>query len=374
MPFARPTLTDLIAQVAQDIASSLPGADATLRFSSLGILGKAVANLAYLHYGYLDWITLQANPFTATDEFLEAWAALKNISREPAASASGAVNYLGTNGTVLPSGTQLVRGDGATFTTTASGTVVGGSVTVPATADPDPTGLTGAFGNTPVAGQLSLGQAIAGIQSTGSVSTAFTGGADLETDDSLRSRMLAAFQNIPQGGAQSDYDTWAKEVAGVTRAWCTPNGFGPGTVVVYIMLDVSESAHNGFPQGTNGVATGEPRGIAATGDQLTVANYILPLQPATALVYVVSPTQNVVNFTISGISTASAATKTAISAAIGSAFLRLGDPRTGTVDLSDIESEIAAINGTEGFVITVPGANIVSPAGALPVLGTVTYI
>ncbi len=372
MPFARPTLTDLIAQVAQDIASSLPGADALLRFSNLGILGKAVANLAYLHYGFLDWIALQANPFTATGEFLEAWAALKNVSREPASSASGAVSFSGVNGTALPSDTPLVRGDGATFTTTASGTVVGGSVIVPATADPDPTGLTGAFGNTPVASQMSLGQAIAGIQSTGSVTTAFTGGTDLETDDSLRSRMLAAFQNAPQGGAQSDYIGWAKNVAGVTRAWCTPNGFGVGTVVVYIMLDVTEAAHNGFPQGTNGVATAEPRSTPATGDQLAVANYIFSIEPVTALVYIVSPTQNMVNFTISGIAGASSTVKTAISAAITSAFLRLGSPG-GTIDLSDLESEIAAINGTEGFVIAVPAGNIANGPGALPVLGTVTY-
>lgn len=372
MPFDRPTLTDLRGQVAQDIASALPGADALLRFANLKITGDAQAGLAHLQYGYIDWIAKQSNPFTATGEYLEAWAAVKDVYRKPAAQATGAVTFSGTNGKLIPAGTQLVRGDGVTFTTTADATVSSGSAVVQAKADADPTGLTGAFGNTDAGSTMTLGAAIDGVQSNGTVTTAFTGGADVETDDDLRARMLEAYQNPPQGGAQSDYVTWALEVSGVTRAWCTPNGYGAGTVVVYIMLDVSEAAHNGFPQGTDGVATNETRATAATGDQLTVANYIYSIRPATALVYVVAPIANTINFTISGLSTASQTTKDAISSAISSVFLRLGEPG-GTIDLSDIESEIAAISGTEGFVITSPSANITNTAGQLPILGTITY-
>jgi hypothetical protein len=36
MPFTRPTLTALRAQVAQDIVSNLPGSDPLLRFSKIG--------------------------------------------------------------------------------------------------------------------------------------------------------------------------------------------------------------------------------------------------------------------------------------------------------------------------------------------------
>jgi uncharacterized phage protein gp47/JayE len=264
MPYARPTLADLRNGVEQDIASSLPGSDPLLRFSNLNVLAVAMAGLANLHYGYLDWISKQAVPFTSTDEFLEGWAGLIGIVRKPATSASGAVTFAGTNGTVIPSGASLVRGDGVLFTATSAATVGGGSAVVPATANVDATGQSGAFGNTPVAAVLTLGQAIAGVQSSGAVSAAFTGGADLETNDALRSRMLAAYQAPPQGGDKADYVRWALAVPGVTRAWCAPNGFGAGTVVVYVMLDITESSHNGFPQGSNGVATAEPRAAAAT--------------------------------------------------------------------------------------------------------------
>lgn len=375
MPFARPSLSDLRIQVAQDIASALPGADPLLRFSNLGIVGSVLAGLAHLHYGYIDWISLQATPFTATDEFLEAWGALKGVFRLAASSASGTVQFAGTNGTLLPSGSHLVRGDGKTFKTTADGTVASGSVTVPATADADPAGLLGAFGNTDAASAMSLAQSIAGIQSTGTVATAFTGGADLETDANLRSRVLLAYQNPPHGGDADDYVTWARDVPGVTRAWCVPHGYGAGTVLVFVMFDDAESAHGGFPQGTNGCATGETRDTAATGDQLAVANSIFPLQPVTALVYVIAPTANTVNFTISGLSGASSDTKAAVGAAITSVFRANSGITAGpsVVPLSYIESAIAAVPLTAGFVITTPSGNISSSSGTVPVLGVITW-
>jgi uncharacterized phage protein gp47/JayE len=192
--------------------------------------------------------------------------------------------------------------------------------------------------------------------------------------------MLFAYQNSPQGGAVNDYITWAKQVSGVTRAWSNPNGFGAGTVVVYAMLDYAEAANGGFPVGTNGVATAETRGAAATGDQLTIANYIYPLRPATALVYVCAPNQQIVNFTISGSANFSAATKVSIQSAIAGVFVMYGSPisstagQNGTIYLSYIESAIAAIAGTTGFVLVSPTTNIVGTTGQLPVLGTITWL
>lgn len=380
MPYNRPTLTDLRNQVAADIASSLPGSDPLLRFSNLNVLGGIQALLANGHYGYLDWIAKQAIPFTATDAALEAWAALKGIVRLGAVAATGTVTFTGVIGTDIPPGTPVNRSDGTAYVTTADAVIGGGgTIAAPVAA------VTASAASTLVVGQtMTLGVAIAGVQSTGVVASSTLVGSDVETDTSLRSRMLAAYAAPPQGGDLSDYIQWALAVPGVTRAWALPNGGGTGTVWVYVMLDVSRSAFGGFPQGTNGVATGETRDTPATGDQLLVANYILPLQPVTALVYAIAPVANTVNFTISGISGASTATKAAISAAITGAFLSQqgGGPggsydvsrvQQGTFDLSYIESAIAAIPGTAGFVITSPSGNIVSGAGQIPVLGTVTY-
>ncbi|UPG89261.1 baseplate J/gp47 family protein [Luteibacter aegosomaticola] len=388
MPFSRPTLSDLRAQVLADIKAGLKGADSLLRFSNLNVLGTSTAGLAHLHYGYLDYIALQATPYTATDEFLEAWAALKNIYREPATAATGTATWPGQPDTVLPSGTPVARGDGYAYATTTDAVVgVDGTVTVSIEAqlapiDPvnNPTG-NGAAGNADAGTVLTLQAPVAGIQSTGDAASALTGGADVEKDDSLRARMLFAYQNPASGGSLKDYIRWATAVPGVTRAWCAPNGFGTGTVVVYTMFDVSEAAHNGFPQGTDGVSqfdkgpgTTGPRGTVATGDQLLVADSIIDEQPVTALVYSCGPAPNSVNFVITGLNTASVATKAAIASAIDAVFLQQGSPIAGSdVDLSSINTAIGAISGTQGFVITAPAANIPNVTGQLPVRGTVTY-
>ena len=373
MPFNRPSLSDLRAMVAQDIAAALPGTDPLLRFSNLGVLSQVLAGLSHLHYGYIDWVAQQAVPYTATDEFLEMWAALRNITRNPATQASGPVTFSGNAGASIPTGTALSRSDGTPCTVTAGGAIgSGGTVTVSVQINADPAGLTGAFGNCAAGTQFNLTSPIAGVQPMGTAASAFTGGADLEAYGSLRSRMLQAFQVTPQGGAGSDYITWALAVPGVTRAWVTPLGMGAGTVTVRFMMDGAESAYNGFPQGTNGVAAAETRATPATGDQLAVANAIYPLQPVTALVYAVAPTPNAVNFTLTGLTGASALLQSQIAASIAGVFQLLGAPG-GTVPLSAIESAIAALPGTSGFVITSPAGNIASPVGALPVLGTVTY-
>jgi uncharacterized phage protein gp47/JayE len=397
MPFPRPTLTTLRTEVGSDISSGLPGTDGLLRFSNLNIVGNAVAGLAYLHYGYIDWISLQSNPFTATDEFLEAWAALKKVFRKGAVAATGTWTATGTPGTDtdIPAGSILVRGDGYTYQTTVDMQVgAGGSVTIPITAilppiDPinNPTG-NGAIGTLSVESTLTLETAIPFVQSSGTVAASLTPGADIELDDSLRTRMLFAYQSPPQGGDSNDFVEWALDVPGVTRAWCLPNGFGAGTVVLYVMLDGSESPFNGFPQGSNGVSEFDqgpgnlPRGVVAVGDQLAVANVIVTEQPVTALLFVVSPIADPINFTISGIEGASVATKAQIAATISGIFVQsgapVGAPGSGnvnaTIDLSAIESAIAAVPGTAGFVIQSPSTNITGTLGQLPTLGTVDYV
>lgn len=380
MPFARDTAAELQDQALADIAAALPGTDPLLRVSNLYIIGRLLAEGFNAEYGYLDYIARQAVPFTAEDEALEGWAALKAVLRKPAAAATGSAASTGpsTPGTDIPAGTQLVRGDGVTYATAADTTVAGGGGATVQLVCTTP----GAAGTLQTGQALALSVAIPGVSGSWTA-TAGAAGADVELDASLRTRMLEVYANPPQGGAKSDYIDWALQVAGVTRAWCVPNGRGAGTVIVYTMFDVSEAAHGGFPQGVGGVATGEPRDTPATQDLLAVANHIFPLQPVTPIVYSWCPNQNTVTFTITGLSTATTGLKSQVQSAIDLVFLAFGDPLGGTVDMSDIQAAIAAIPGTEGFVITAVACNhgavsptdgnITSTAGYLPVRGTVTF-
>lgn len=379
MTFARPTLDDLRKQTQADLQSALPGADALLRYSNLAILANILAGLATGHYGYLDYIARQATPFTAIGEMLEGWAGLKGVTRKPATAATGTVAFIGTPGATIPAATSVLRGDGFAYVTTAEASVgAGGTVAAPIAAV-----AAGTTGNAGAGAAFALASGVVGVAASGSAAGPVTGGAEVESDDSLRSRMLLAYASPPQGGSASDYRQWALAVPGVTRAWIAPGGMGPSTVVLYFMMDDAQASHGGYPQGTNGVAAAELRDIAATGDQLTVANAIFTRQPVTPIIYAVAPQPNQIGFTIAGLAGASATLKAAIASAITGALLASAVPG-GVTNMSAIEAAIAAVNGTAGFVITnvaasagvvTPGAagNIVSNAGCLPALGGITW-
>jgi uncharacterized phage protein gp47/JayE len=368
MPFARPGYSDLQALALNDLAVSPLGLKGLPRFSPSRILAAVIARVAVLHYGYIDWIAQQATPFTCTDEFLEGWAALVGVTRKLAAQATGSASMPGTAGTVINVGTVLRGPDGTEFATTALATIgAGGTATVPVRA-----ALPGAAGNLSDGTGLSLVTPIVGVIGSINASGPITGGADIEEDADLRSRMLVQFAAPPQGGSQTDYQNWALAVPGVSRAWANPSGYGPGTVVVYTMRDTAQAANGGFPQGSNGGATAENRVADATGDQLGVADALYPLRPATALVISAAPVAYPVAFTVSNFAQDTAANRAAVLAALRGVFTAKADPLGGILYPSDFDTAVAAVPGVTRFQLA-PNTIVQAPIGSLPVLGTVTW-
>ncbi|WP_069267429.1 baseplate J/gp47 family protein [Paraburkholderia nodosa] len=389
MPYSRPTLTQLRTQIWSDIQTGLSSILAFLQKAVLKILGAALAAMIWGVYGYLDWIAKQAVPWTADDEYLAGWGALKSTYLKEATATVLNVLFTGAvPGTPVNAGAGVSRQDNALYTVLSSTQVANdGTVTVEVQAM-----VAGSAANCDNGTAMTLTTAIAGIPSTGAVSGTVTPGADVEEQEDYRTRVMDAYQSPVQGGAQNDYVKWATDIAGVTRAWCLPNGFGVGTVVLYFMMDDAESAHSGFPQGTNGVSQydegpgGLPRGIVASGDQLMVADKIVSEQPVTALLYACSPIENQIGFTISGLSSAGTTTQAAVNSALADIFIRTGEPQ-GTIDWSDLTGAVNSVSGTSGYLITAvtstvagvttslpTNANITTSTGQLPVLGTVNYI
>lgn len=373
MPYARPTLTALRNQAVADITTSgVPNLDGLLRNAVLRVLAWVMAGLAYSVYGYLDWIALEAVPFTATGEYLEAWAALIGIYRKDASSATGQAQFTGSvAGTFVPAGTQLTRQDATPYTSTADATVdATGVLLVPIAA-----AITGAVTNCDAGTPINFPTPIGGINNNGTIITpGCTGGADQELDSDFRNRMLVKYAQPPQGGAASDYVDWALEVPGCTRAWVQPNGEGYGSVTVRVMFDETEAANGGFPVGSDGVATEETRagpGATATGDQLAVADHIYPVQPVTALVYVRAPIAAPINVTLLALDPNSPDMQAQITAAIEDMLLEKAETG-GTIYPSDLYEAILATPGVNHFTMSEPALPITADAGALPVMGTLT--
>lgn len=387
MPYSRPSLSDLRSQVMADINASVSGANAFLRKAVLRVLAIAQAGLAHLHFGYLDWISKQAVPWTATDEHLAAWGAMKGVYQKNAVAAKLTVKFLGTPDKPISSGINVMRTDGEAYTIMESVTVGADGSAIVIVEDTTP----GAVGNCAGGTQLTLATTIDGVQSTGTVMDTLTTGVDVEAPEAFGERVIGAYQQTPQGGDADDYVRWALDVPGVTRAWCSPNGAGPGTVVLRFMMDVAQSAHSGFPQGSDGVSQydkgpdGLPRDVVASGDQLTLADAMVDEQPATALVFACAPVRNRLVFTISGLSSSSAATRNAIASSISDMLFRNADPRAGTINRNEIEGAINSVAGTSGWlmesitgtaggVTTEYPGNITSGMGELPTLDDIIYV
>jgi uncharacterized phage protein gp47/JayE len=368
MPFARPTLTALRNTAIQDITTSgVPGLDGLLRNAVLRVLAWVMAGLAYSVYGYIDWVARQSVPFTATDEYLHAWAALVGIYQKDATPASGYAQFTGATALVLPAGAGCTRQDGTPYTTTADGTIdATGVMVVPITA-----AVMGAGTNADAGVAIAIDSPIPGINSGGVTVTALTGGADQETQDELRTRMLFRYAQPPQGGAASDYIDWALEVPGCSRAFVEPQGYGPGTVIVFPMFDEANSAHGGFPQGTDGAASEETRAPTASGDQLAVADHIWPVQPVTALVFVAAPVPFPIDVHLESLDPATAETQAAIVASLHDAFLVLGDV-AGTIYPSQLYQAISQTVGVNHFTMLQPAELVTAGPGQLPVMGILT--
>jgi uncharacterized phage protein gp47/JayE len=187
--------------------------------------------------------------------------------------------------------------------------------------------------------------------------------------------MLLVYATRAQGGSAADFLQWARETAGVTRAWVVPHGVGAGSVWIYVMLDAARSSNAGFPVGTDGGSASDSRVTAATGDQLAVADHIYPLQPVPCVVYVSAPTPAPVAFTIDGFTTASTAMKSAVTAALSATLTELGTVGAAATSIafSELYAAVSSVPGVPAFRIANPTTNVSIPAGSLATLGTVTW-
>lgn len=348
MSFDRPDLATLIERAEADIETLLPDADATVRRTVLYVLARILAGGLHGLYGYLDWLAVQLFPDTCETTFLDRWASLWGVARTAATTATGSAAFTGTSGSVIPAGTALTRADGAEYVTTAEATLADGQAVAAVAASE-----AGADGNTGSGTLLTLSSPVEGVNATATAGE-LAGGADAETDTSLRSRLLARIQQAPHGGADFDYVTWALEVAGVTRAWVYPQELGAGTVTVRFMMDATYSD-----------------GIPLEADVAAVQDYIDALRPVTVDLWVVAPTPVALNPTIK-LSPNTAAVRAAVEAELADLIMREAEPG-GTVLISHLREAVSIAVGESDHELSSPTANVGHNTGEICVLGEITW-
>jgi len=158
---------------------------------------------------------LQNLALTASGSDLDLIGNEYGVIRKPAEAAVLTVSLPAVDSTVIPSGTDFIGvPNGVRYFSNAQAIASGGSADFDVTAED-----VGVIGNLQVSDTMSIATQIAGAETIATVTAIVNIGADEETDDAYRLRVLDEIRTEGGGSNAADYRSWSQEVAGVTRAY-----------------------------------------------------------------------------------------------------------------------------------------------------------
>jgi uncharacterized phage protein gp47/JayE len=244
MAFTIPTISSLIDRIKGDINARMGNTNALIPRSLAYVLAHVLAGATWGLYLYQQWIARQVIPDTAEGTYLERWARLFGLSKNPAMKASGSVDVQGAAGSDLLNGSLMQRIDNVEYTVTGDYHWTSNETKV-VSVEAVEAGVAGNF-DYAIDASLQLVSPPAGIVATCPLrSPGITGGQDAESDSSLLDRLLTRLANPPQGGAASDYVLWAQSTPTVPVDLVWPQAFLEGMPlgqvrVVFTIEDVND--------------------------------------------------------------------------------------------------------------------------------------
>jgi uncharacterized phage protein gp47/JayE len=170
---------------------------------------------------------------TANEDNLDKRTEEMGTFRLVVSPAIGEVEFTGTAGTVIPTGTLVATDSGTQYQTDNEVTIdESGKVLAKITAVEG-----GESGNVPANVIKSLPVTVQGVNAVNNPEPTY-GGEDREEDEVLRERYFENIKNRAIDGNTPQYQKWADEYPGIGRAKIFPLWAGPNTVKVSI-LDTS---------------------------------------------------------------------------------------------------------------------------------------
>jgi len=373
MSLLTPTTKEISDNIIAQLEASLNQTIPLLPKSFMRVLAKTLAGVFILLYKYGGFMFLQIFVQTASMNEtvvngktiipLIEWGRLIGIGDPVAATnAELQIDITVENQTgSLPSGTQLINADnGVTYITLGvvllnAPTV---SVVILAASDQSGGGGAGAIGNLDPGAIVSFANPLANVARDAVVTIQAVTGADGESNEAYRQRVIDRFQKLPQGGAYADYEIWGEEAAGIINVYPYTSD-NPGQVDVYCEATPESS--------------GDPDGIPTTAQLEAVLalinedeNGLASRRPANALVNTFAITRVGFDCTVHGLVVDNLATvQASIETAITEFFLdaepfidgltippRL-DRITRAALIGLVEDIVTAANGTFTTVIFV---------------------
>ncbi|ATG74321.1 hypothetical protein AN401_11775 [Zobellella denitrificans] len=360
MAYAAPKLSELLTRTQADIESRLPRSYARIQEKVLYAIAAAQAGNTKALHEHLAWVARQVVPHLSDEEFLLEHCRFWGLWRKEAQVSEGSAVALADQGGELAEGTPLQRPDGGQFVV-AEATLLspGQPVTVPLLAvEP------GVAGNTPAGVVLQLVSPVPGVRSTLTVDAAgLTGGTDIEPLGELVERLLFRVQYPPHGGAKHDYERWAREVPGITRAWCYPLYQGGGTVGLTCVLDgqadilptqADLDRVGAHIDGHQNPVTNQWQGKPAEAELVLFAPKALPMNPQI------------------GLTPDTPEVRAEVTAALQA--LVLDTEPGGQLYLTQIRGAIANARGERNHTLTWPTGDVLAAHDEIITLGTITWL
>lgn len=361
MAFNRPSLTTIYERIITDFETRISGVGTLLRRSVLRVMARVYAGAVHTLWGYLDYMSKQLFIATAEGDNLDYRAAEYGVARNSGDYAEGSITVTGTNGVVIPAGTQWQSDAGIVYASIEDSTIAAGTAIVNIKAV-----TKGNDGNEEAATILTIVASLENVSTSATVGAdGLYGGSDEETDDELRNRTLIKKRNAPHGGAQHDYVNWMLEYSGVTRAWVFPLYMGAGTVGCAFVRD------NDLTIIPNGDEINEVKDyLTSHTDPVTGETVGIPVTALPGL-FMLDLTALSMDFIIK-IYPNTSAVQSAIQGELEDLILRDGGPGE-TIYRSRIIEAIGLAVGEEYSELVSPIIDITASQTQIHTLGTITY-
>ena len=274
-----PTISEIKARILADIESTTSRTNPTSQKRLIRLIAAGQAGVSYLLYHAIKWVYSQIFPQKSDEEALNWAGSIVNIYRVDAVQTEVYCTVAGTTGEYVQSGWAFTADNGAIYEVQAIVEIIAGVAT-----DVVLECLTaGDIGNLENGAELNDTASHSVIDGIAIVTSTKTSGADQESLESFRDRVVFRYKRRLTGGSPADYYFWGISEPNFTWIGIYSDISIPNTLHIYGKVD---NQTDGVPTGgqlteleyaltygNDGLKSRKPTGAVLSMHPITIATF-----------------------------------------------------------------------------------------------------